>query len=119
MDTAGLYLVAAPAGETDWQRVQRYKLGYMALAARHAIQHQKTDAAPEVALALSGAQAEGKGLSVAQETGGTLALAFENILTEEKGRAEGCVRIHLPGPVDMRAHSGLAVLVDGVRIIAP
>ena len=91
----------------DWDTVQKLKLQCLSLTAQHAMEQQKTSAAPPAAIALPGDAKElPVELTASPRTNGKPAAEF--------------LRIKLPSPVDMISrHSGLAVIIQTTEGSSP
>jgi len=108
---SGIIFMALTPVVIDWAKVQALKVGYLNLAAEHAIEQQKTNHTPFVSIVPNGNVQVAGDVKLIGVNGGSLSVdlnASPRVGREPKER----IRIKLPGPVDMlNGYSGIAVIV--------
>jgi len=117
-------VVAASASAADWQEVQKIKLDLITLAAKHAMEQQKTTAAEPLAIPFPDELAPHGTMKILAHSPQALTVEVLAAPFDRKKAAEtDFVRFTLPKPVDMRpvaplaqartlpVYSGLAFLV--------
>jgi len=119
--SAAMGLLAAPqAWGADWDQVKKLKRGYLALAARHAIEQQRTDQAPAMTIAFPGDVTAHGGVELAGRSPRELSLRMTVQPSAYRKPTTEFVRMTLPRPVDMVSkHSGLAFTVRAAAGTSP
>lgn len=124
-------LFAAPARTATWEEVQDLKRNYLEMAARNAIDQQKTSEAAPIAIPFPEDVASHGSLKLTRLAADRLTVQTTADPKTYRIAAGEFIRIKLPQPMDMVArHSGLALIVQttdttspevrlGCRLIAP
>ena len=117
LPTLLLIAFATPAPAADWPEVQKLKAKYLGMAAQHAMEQQKTTTAAPIAIALAGPDTAffdlrgGVKPSGGPHDPGTQSLDISAAAKRYNAAATEQLWIQLPKPLDLSAHSGLALTV--------
>ena len=119
--SAALGLTAGPmAWGADWGQVQKLKRDYVTMAAKNAMEQQKTDEAPAVPMAFPDDVSAHGGVELTGRSPRELSLAMTVQPSAYRKPATEFVRMKLPRAVDMVSrHSGLAFTVRAAAGTSP
>jgi hypothetical protein len=115
-----LTLGAPISSAADWTEVQKLKAKYLAAAARHAMEQQKTAQSPAVSIPLGGDVSIQGALKIAREGNDSLSIDVTAAPKARGKAATEALRIKLPRPADLfNNYSGLAVIAETASESSP
>jgi hypothetical protein len=108
-----LAVLSPAARAADWDTVQKLKVQCLSLTAQHAMEQQKTSAAPAIPIAFPSNVVAGGNLKIAAKSAQDLSVELTASPKVDGRSAAEFIRIKLPKPLDMISrHSGLALLIQ-------
>jgi len=108
-----LWVPFSPVRPADWKEVQKMKLEYITLIAKHALEQQKITASPEIPIPFPSDIVDCEKMKIIEKNPDMLKIKLTGIHNESRESVNDAVRFTLPQPLNMLNHgSGIAVFLN-------